>query len=344
MQRTLAPEYSAVPVLQHEDGDPSLTGYPEPWIPSYVRRNGSPDMPVLHHSQPVLFAEHPLPMLRGDGTQSRKLTELQGRPLGFEPRFLDTDEPKDAFTYLRPSAVNTSAFAHEGHLAHSGPCNGDFNFGWVPCGSTEEAYPENLIPPAQSGCPYGPDLWQHGSTAAMGAYNPLLEGAQPGGLGMPTAPRVEYDRRPRPVDFKPYTMMDYQMRNYDVKLQSGYWTLGKLGGRADEADVQVRDANSTWSRDACQLLVQLQACKPHYWHQDSTLDLLLDKRWPLLCTDLAIQEVTSACAFEPLQAPRMLRDCHSNALCATTCECRSNAQQAQAGKRLHRHGASVWNG
>ncbi|GAB4820557.1 hypothetical protein N2152v2_007603 [Parachlorella kessleri] len=45
----------------------------------------------------------------------------------------------------------------------------------------------------------------------------------------PDLPRIEYDRRPRPVDFKPYTQKDYELADLDIKKAKGYWELGSLG-------------------------------------------------------------------------------------------------------------------
>lgn len=54
-----------------------------------------------------------------------------------------------------------------------------------------------------------------------------------------SAPSIEYDRRPRPVDYKPYTQQDYASRNYDAKNQAEYWQLGTLGPQIDDEDLQV---------------------------------------------------------------------------------------------------------
>ena len=54
-----------------------------------------------------------------------------------------------------------------------------------------------------------------------------------------SAPSIEYDRRPRPVEYKPYTQQDYASRNYDAKSQKEYWQLGTLGAQIDDEDLQV---------------------------------------------------------------------------------------------------------
>lgn len=59
------------------------------------------------------------------------------------------------------------------------------------------------------------------------------------------SPTIEYDKRPRPVEFAPYTAKDYQEREYDSK-QREYWTLGKLGGPApDDEALQVGPERDT---------------------------------------------------------------------------------------------------
>ena len=53
------------------------------------------------------------------------------------------------------------------------------------------------------------------------------------------APSIEYDRRPRPVEYRPYTQQDYVSRNYDAKSQKEYWQLGTLGAQIDNEDLPV---------------------------------------------------------------------------------------------------------
>lgn len=40
---------------------------------------------------------------------------------------------------------------------------------------------------------------------------------------------LEFSRQPRPLEFKPYTMRDYEEKDFDAKVSSKYWTLGGLG-------------------------------------------------------------------------------------------------------------------
>lgn len=51
-------------------------------------------------------------------------------------------------------------------------------------------------------------------------------------------PSIEYDKRPRAVDYKPYTLQDYSSRNFDAKRQD-YWKLGTLGPQIEDEDLQV---------------------------------------------------------------------------------------------------------
>ena len=90
-----------------------------------------------------------------------------------------------------------------------------------------------------------------------------------------SAPSIEYDRRPRPVDYKPYTQQDYASRNYDAKSQKEYWQLGTLGAQIDDEDLQVlliqsflcvhhpRACATAW----CGFLLCVKASK--FMHQDS---------------------------------------------------------------------------
>ena len=51
-------------------------------------------------------------------------------------------------------------------------------------------------------------------------------------------PSIEYDKRPRAVEYKPYTLQDYSSRNFDAKRQD-YWKLGTLGPQIEDEDLQV---------------------------------------------------------------------------------------------------------
>ena len=53
-----------------------------------------------------------------------------------------------------------------------------------------------------------------------------------------SVPSIEYDRRPRAVEYKPYTQQDYSSRNFDAKRQD-YWKLGTLGPQIADEDLQV---------------------------------------------------------------------------------------------------------
>ena len=55
----------------------------------------------------------------------------------------------------------------------------------------------------------------------------------------PSMPSIEYDKRPRAVDYKPYTQQDYSSRNYDAKRQD-YWKLGTLGPQIEDENLQAR--------------------------------------------------------------------------------------------------------
>ncbi|KAK9823517.1 hypothetical protein WJX72_003356 [[Myrmecia] bisecta] len=53
-------------------------------------------------------------------------------------------------------------------------------------------------------------------------------------------PTIEFDRRPRTVQFKPYTAKDYQMKDYDPKHQRNYWTLGTLGAEREDEELLAK--------------------------------------------------------------------------------------------------------
>ena len=76
-----------------------------------------------------------------------------------------------------------------------------------------------------------PDM-QQGASLYTGAH----ASNQHSGASMPS---IEYDRRPRAVDYKPYTQQDYSSRNYDAKTQKEYWMLGTLGPQIEDEDLQV---------------------------------------------------------------------------------------------------------
>lgn len=70
------------------------------------------------------------------------------------------------------------------------------------------------------------------------AHHPVTFAADQGQPGA-NMPSIEYDRRPRAVDYKPYTQQDYSSRNYDAKTQKEYWKLGTLGPQIEDEDLQV---------------------------------------------------------------------------------------------------------
>ncbi len=83
----------------------------------------------------------------------------------------------------------------------------------------------------------------------MGNAVQYAAGYQPGGYAPGqdqhegSMPSIEYDRRPRAVEYKPYTQQDYSSRNYDAKMQKEYWKLGTLGPQIEDEDLQVTPAS-----------------------------------------------------------------------------------------------------
>eukprot|EP00198_Chlamydomonas_reinhardtii_P009932 XP_001699269.1 predicted protein [Chlamydomonas reinhardtii] len=47
-------------------------------------------------------------------------------------------------------------------------------------------------------------------------------------------------RKPRPVDFKPYDLKDFEDKQYNVKAGKGYWQLGKLGPDLETEELQAK--------------------------------------------------------------------------------------------------------
>lgn len=76
----------------------------------------------------------------------------------------------------------------------------------------------------------------------MGGNSANFETAQPGPqeVEIPVEPNLVYDKKPRAVDFKPYTQEDYQAMNFDVKHQKEYWQLGKLGPDLNSPGLQEK--------------------------------------------------------------------------------------------------------
>lgn len=65
-------------------------------------------------------------------------------------------------------------------------------------------------------------------------------GSSPLEVEVPAEPNLIYDKKPRAVEFKPYTQQDYQAMNFDVKHQKAYWQLGKLGPDLNRPDLQEK--------------------------------------------------------------------------------------------------------
>ncbi|GMH37177.1 hypothetical protein BSKO_05050 [Bryopsis sp. KO-2023] len=62
-------------------------------------------------------------------------------------------------------------------------------------------------------------------------------------------PNLEYDKKPRQVDFKPYTQEDFRAMNYDVKAQKQYWQLGKLGPDLENPEIQEKRSKADRMRE-----------------------------------------------------------------------------------------------
>ncbi|WIA33328.1 hypothetical protein OEZ86_006465 [Tetradesmus obliquus] len=80
----------------------------------------------------------------------------------------------------------------------------------------------------------------------MGALGVAPDGtllaAPEGAAGSSALDELAFNKKPRPVEFEPYKMSDYEARNYDVKKANGYWQLGRLGPEETEELQAKREA------------------------------------------------------------------------------------------------------
>lgn len=77
--------------------------------------------------------------------------------------------------------------------------------------------------------------WASGAHAAGGT------GGGGAGGGAPVVPdELAFSKKPRPVEFTPYGMRDYEARAYDPKRAQGYWELGRLGAASECPDVLAK--------------------------------------------------------------------------------------------------------
>lgn len=61
------------------------------------------------------------------------------------------------------------------------------------------------------------------------------EAAQPEASPLPS---IEFDKAPRPVEWRPYSFADYRQRNFDPKQAGKYWALGGLGPARPPGDAE----------------------------------------------------------------------------------------------------------
>lgn len=131
------------------------------------------------------------------------------------------------FTSPQQPFVNQPSVSFQQPVASQQPCPqqqpylGQQQYAFQQTYSTGQT--QSTAPAMQFSNPYA-DQYQHGG--------PVQTAASAG------APSIEYDRRPRPIDYRPYTQQDYVSRNYDAKSQE-YWQLGTLGAQIDNEDLQV---------------------------------------------------------------------------------------------------------
>eukprot|EP00803_Ostreobium_quekettii_P010483 evm.model.scf_155.10 EVM.evm.TU.scf_155.10 scf_155:123063-125253(+) len=160
---------------------------------------------------------------RSTGRRRTKGGRRGVKPRGLEPA---SDPTLPTFDSHRIRAV-TGADYHSGMPSVSG---------WPPrdvdedsSGGTGDYAVGSLMPRVRTGILGFEDGSSNFSADALhrGAGGAFGEG--PAGTTEALEPSLEFDRRPRPLEFAPYTQQDFWAMNYDSKRQKGYWQLGKLG-------------------------------------------------------------------------------------------------------------------
>jgi hypothetical protein len=71
------------------------------------------------------------------------------------------------------------------------------------------------------------------------------QGLQPGGTAA-EADSLTYSRKPRAVEYQPYSLKDLGDKNWDVKKTEGYWELGRLGPEETE-ELQAKVQACPWA-------------------------------------------------------------------------------------------------
>lgn len=57
---------------------------------------------------------------------------------------------------------------------------------------------------------------------------------------------LPYSRKPRPVDFQPYSQKDFEEKEYNVKKNRGYYELGRLGPDLESEELQSKVRAAGW--------------------------------------------------------------------------------------------------
>ncbi|GIL57286.1 hypothetical protein Vafri_12544 [Volvox africanus] len=99
--------------------------------------------------------------------------------------------------------------------------------------------------PEQQQLVYQQALYQYQQQAAAAALGVAVtaesqSGPAQGGQNSPEREGLPYSRKPRPVDFKPYDIKDFEEKEYNVKAGRGYWQLGKLGPDLETEELQAK--------------------------------------------------------------------------------------------------------
>ena len=72
------------------------------------------------------------------------------------------------------------------------------------------------------------------------AHIPLTGGSPAGCSSSSGAGDLAYSRKPRNVEYQPYSQKEFEDRNYDVKKAAGYWQLGRLGPDLETQELQAK--------------------------------------------------------------------------------------------------------
>jgi len=94
---------------------------------------------------------------------------------------------------------------------------------------------------------------QLGILLASSAAAAATAAATASSSGPTIADELAFSKKPRPVQYKPYGLKDYEERAFDAKRASGYWQLGRLGPENENKELlaKVRAGLGDWGCEGC---------------------------------------------------------------------------------------------